>query len=804
MDLFLVNYYQNESHVSTAASVIHDYKFNYDSVNLLVGTNKEKTLTYEELCKRWRDLYLQFYTHYGESVGVITFPEIIECDEKESVGTNPWEKNMTLLKEWCKKSNLKCGLIIRNYDLKGHLNFSKIEIDVNENFGQCSERLLLFNPSQRVILVIYCVENAETLEVDVFNCIDEVNMLGLLLKDDLKFSGVIVTGIVACSGKVTHHCSKNCRNFIVSDDIFASVNKFSNFWDDYNFQKLCQERPTVQEYSDKQIFQAIASKILGFLAHFQFTISDKASLPTLKKSPEKNILETELLLNRYQMSIIYSNKKRVLLSGTYGTGKSVVIYKKIELLEKSLKDKEVIYYVNFEGKSALNSDFRVKMKPSDKVKVIRSDLNLSTIITSQILKNEEKNGTRNIHLMVDEYNTESLSREEASSLSNVIKNQAQFKNSTIYIAQQPIKISRVEYREVYGQIGETIVREHKLDELKEIMFECKLTYVMRMTKQIFELVATTQLILEGKSNLCTRERQSNQDYAFNLPKLNIMKEMTITKPICQPDAQQRFDPDLFYEHLDSEVYEIDFQKFEDTYRFDLGLNIGHDIDGPLPQLIKVPESSDRFEKMALIAFFLKEILKIHEKRVAMLYFELETPAWLKKLLQIEAFLGLNVTFDAEKFQDADTRNKDLVLVTDYRFVRGLEFSYVLLLLNVNQYHTKQFIPEAMARCMSNLLIILLPCEKTFNRNGTVLDLVGEWKKNNTHKKGPILEIVELDLCHEEICCVRNHSGYCKDGSNILVQSCSKLYRNLYEEIKDHGVPKFQSDDQKKKTKVTTL
>ena len=51
MGLFLVNYYQNESHVSTAASIIHDYKFNYDSVNLLVGTNKEKTLTYEELAK---------------------------------------------------------------------------------------------------------------------------------------------------------------------------------------------------------------------------------------------------------------------------------------------------------------------------------------------------------------------------------------------------------------------------------------------------------------------------------------------------------------------------------------------------------------------------------------------------------------------------------------------------------------------------------------------------------------------------------------------------------------------------------
>ena len=142
------------------------------------------------------------------------------------------------------------------------------------------------------------------------------------------------------------------------------------------------------------------------------------------------------------------------------------------------------------------------------------------------------------------------------------------------------------------------------------------------------------------------------------------------------------------------------------------------------------------------------------------------------------------------------RNKDVVLVTNYRCVRGLEFSHVLLLLNENQYYIKQFIPEAIARSMSNLTILLLPYQKRFIEDGTVSDLVQEWRRNNTDTEGPILEIVKIDWCYEEICRIRNQSGYCKEGSSIFVQHCGKLYENLYEEIKDHAVPKFQSDNQK--------
>ena len=83
------------------------------------------------------------------------------------------------------------------------------------------------------------------------------------------------------------------------------------------------------------------------------------------------------------------------------------MYKKIELLQRNLKDNESIYYVNFEEKSHLDSDFVAKMKLDEKVKVIKGGFDLSCIINRKILPKEH--GTGKIDLMVDKYDTQSLS-----------------------------------------------------------------------------------------------------------------------------------------------------------------------------------------------------------------------------------------------------------------------------------------------------------------------------------------------------------------------------------------------------------
>ena len=193
------------------------------------------------------------------------------------------------------------------------------------------------------------------------------------------------------------------------------------------------------------LFEAVASKLVGFLAHLQFKISDKPALPVTVNNPVGNIKQAELLLDKYQMEIAYSDEKRILLTGNYGTGKTVVALKKLELLYEGLKEEEIIYYVNFAGKSQLHLEVMEKNKTKEKVKVIKGGTSLSNIINSKILPEEKKNNTKNVHLIVDEYDSQDLSKEESEILYDTLQQEEKFKHSTVLIAVQPIEINRTDY-----------------------------------------------------------------------------------------------------------------------------------------------------------------------------------------------------------------------------------------------------------------------------------------------------------------------------------------------------------------------
>ena len=97
------------------------------------------------------------------------------------------------------------------------------------NFQENGGRILAFNPSRKIILIIRLVElqqgDLQLLNKEVDYCIDEVNLLCFLLKNELANTGVIVTGLIAYSGENVHSQSgcKDCDNIIVSFKIFNSV-----------------------------------------------------------------------------------------------------------------------------------------------------------------------------------------------------------------------------------------------------------------------------------------------------------------------------------------------------------------------------------------------------------------------------------------------------------------------------------------------------------------------------------------------------------------------------------------------------
>ena len=67
------------------------------------------------------------------------------------------------------------------------------------------------------------------------------------------------------------------------------------------------------------------------------------------------------------------------------------------------------------------------------------------------------------------------------------------------------------------------------------------------------------------------------------------------------------------------------------YTYICDSEIGHGINGQVPLLIEFNKSYCPKQLMALIAFFLKEVIRIKLKRITIIYFEVSNAPWLQLL-----------------------------------------------------------------------------------------------------------------------------------------------------------------------------
>lgn len=86
----------------------------------------------------------------------------------------------------------------------------------------------------------------------------------------------------------------------------------------------------------------------------------------------------------------------------------------------------------------------------------------------------------------------------------------------------------------------------------------------------------------------------------------------------------------------------------------------------------------------------------------------------------------------------------LCMITNYNCAKRLKFSEVLLKLDPDENHLKQLIPEAMTRCMSNLVILVRVKPNGCPKSETVASLVLHWEKYNNIRES-ILTVLKLNF-----------------------------------------------------------
>ena len=117
-----------------------------------MGADIYKPLEYEAWKQRCRTLLQTYFSRAGQFSGVITFP-----DTTLTTRGKPWENAINTLKDWCAFSNTgqtktdvgdATGLIIRNYDIKNHINFCGITDDEIKAFLTCKSFEKKIRPSK--------------------------------------------------------------------------------------------------------------------------------------------------------------------------------------------------------------------------------------------------------------------------------------------------------------------------------------------------------------------------------------------------------------------------------------------------------------------------------------------------------------------------------------------------------------------------------------------------------------------------------------------------------------------------------
>ena len=838
-----MNYTRNEYELSNFPGKLYNYKFKQKAIKFYEGADVAMLVGYaqwEERCKR---LLETFYSRDGKNSGIILFPDVEIALRSEICQVQTWPRVLRTLSEWCKSSGLRdtAGLIIRNYDLNNHFYFRGITNDEIKDtlnvsnsknifsFQENDKRFLAFNPSLRIILIIRLIElekgELQLVKKEVDYCIDEVNLLCFLLKDELAHTGVTVTGLIAYSGENAHSQSRceDCDNIIFPFEIFNSGKTFKKFFKSFFSEKRIEAmRMRYVTKCKANVFQAVASKILGYLSHYQFAMLQEPVLPVLQQDATDNIKQAELLLDCYQMEIAYSDDKRIWLEGNYGTGKTVVALKKLELLLKALKDKEVIYYINFARKSSLHLLIKQRFKIIKNVKAIRSEYSLSNTIKHQILPKERELGTKNIHLVVDEYSSQDLSTKEVKSLIPILNEEKEFVNSTVLIAVQPIEINRIDNFYENGlkmQFSETKHELSKLITATGIKVRI-LKNVMRTTVQINDFAEFTREYLDNQSNRCVRQEQyyDNRSSIKEVADLDLgqrkLKETSCNSSLqsislesnlslietsddsfnCATgtrafQTEKLIDYDELYKLAHTKSIEAgkNYQETLTSYHYTCHSKIGHGINGPLPRVITLAESTDLIEQTALIAaVFHKVIAETKPISIVVIHFESkDPPLWLKSLFELKSISQiLKMTINLEKYMKHKSEN--LVLVKQLNFLRGLEFSKVLLILDSNEHHLRHFIPDAIARCMENLTILIRPPVHGNYSTDTVADLANKWEK---HRDSDILRLVKIGFCLKRSCNSKNvqPEAYCKDetsyGTYYKFHQNSKLYKDFLKEIK---------------------
>ena len=701
------------------------------------------------------------------------------------------ENVVETMTSWCKNTNefsdLK-GIVVHSFDMLKYIKWFYYEeisdgrIDIKD-FPSTSINIV-YNPKENVILLIQ-KSTEQDLEKRFLDLEDEVKrlrsnmlallkMLVLLFYDELNNSGVKVIPLLVSSKKAIKEIScHHCRNFIVWDEEFQSSDALDNWW----FKKSTDFEITNAEVINKSKAEAFSAKFVSFLAATQFF----DEIPTFTEDPNKKMQNALVILTPEQKKILYCGEcNHLIVKGPYGSGKSIIAMKKLQLLSESVPEDEVVCFICYDSRSELWNEIKV----SSKVRLYQNgEGNPLSVIMNQILN--ETSPAKNTNFIIDEFDGEDLDENEARQLNKFFTKES--RNAVILLIIQSMEKERI--------TNDVPEAKNRYDLLKTMKTE-ELTLVMRNSVEINNLVRVTEIYLEREPTIYryheieqATKRIKKKEKLGAKSKVSASVSASIEQnAINGPDKDMQANSSRDLENQKLPAFGIDEafglakipkgsnedkNKIVNRFKYKASENTGHRILIDYPKLFEVTGSMNEFQKILALKVIIQKLniknANANNKHVVLHFLDTRTGD-IPKLFKI-AFEFLDkckrVTGDYKEFRG--NNSEKAILVSNFRAFRGLESLAVTLVIDRDIYSIQHYLVEAMTRCTSRLAVVVL------EKSSTLSGITDEWKAGRKAER--LIDYWEIEMMKERK--KGQFAGDFREKANvILINPFSKKHKQL--------------------------
>ena len=656
----------------------------------------------------------------------------------------PWKKPFELksvvdaMSNWCTETNklsVTKGLVLHSFFIFPHLKLygytEKTLLDSFkiENISK-TQITVVYNPSKNSILLIRKAES-EKLEDDIALAFIDLKMFILLFDDELKGSSMKLIPLVLTNEKINLdsiqlYCDL-CKNHVLSKE---DLTKFE-LWFEFKHYFEPDTKGEIREDFSKAFLAKVTSITAATYIYPTF-------VPIFT---DMEMMNLKVLLTPEQMEIFYSQHKHIIIKGGFGCGKTIVSAAVLEKISEKLEDHQKLYYICYDSRSPVRNDM---IRDKGKVTVVHNKKGhkLSELIKDIVKK--EKNA-KEVNFVVDEYDSEDLKESEAARLNDIFSTTAALKEASILLNVQPIEKERA--------INNT-KQKGNMFELLTTMKTYQLTLSMRNSVEIHKLVETTKNVLSKEKTIFTHQKDDETDVEKNTTEVNQEKQEHLPAAESSPQVADKSKVEKIDFQQDSEeilklgldeahaVLESlqgtakDGTKTVSTFKHVMVEKTGHNIKTKKPGLLELGDYSEVQKISPMIALLKK--LAIEKKDHVVLHFDTVTigiPSILKFILENHFKLIGKVTTKYEEFR----RGGKSILICGYAKFRGLEHANITVLVDRNIYFVQHYLVEALARCTSELNVVVL-------QNSEILTkVIKEWKSKDLVSQ----EIIDLTLDNED-------------------------------------------------------